>query len=718
NSWALQAERGDANLKPLFEELLLQCPPGRTVKGGTMVSAYQLAQGNWTPTSCKVYMGTITAKRVKIHPYEAYIKLKELIEEYNMKRVTGDTGLKRHNEWILKRIKHHGNLRTKKILNPGKVAEQLSREGHKHNVYNKIIGSTMASVGIKLEKLPVVRAQTDTTFFHQAIRDKIDKEENPQTPDLHKELKEVFNALKIPELAATYDAVEWEELETGINRKGAAGFFERKNIGEILDTEKNKVEDIIRDLKSGRPIKYYETAIPKNEKRDVNDDWESGDFVDEKKPRVIQYPEAKVRLAITKVMYKWVKQKPVVIPGYEGKTPLFEIFDKVKKEWGSFDNPVAVSFDTKAWDTQVTSKSLELIRDIQKYYFKKEWHKFIETITEHMVEVPVVTADGEVYISEGQRGSGQPDTSAGNSMLNVLTMVYAFCRATGVPYKSFKRVAKIHVCGDDGFLITEKSLGEKFASKGIQILHEAGKPQKITEGDRMKVAYKFEDIEFCSHTPVPVRWSDNTTSYMPGRNTATILAKMATRLDSSGERGTTAYEKAVAFSFLLMYSWNPLVRRICLLTLSSELGTKPSKRTTYYYEGDPISAYREVIGHNLLDLKRTGLEKLALLNLSMSTLGIWTKHISKRLLQDCVDVGSKDGNWLVNADRPESRKTGKVYLQSGGHTVRGRHYEDLILPRMVKPTFQGVDRYKLGPIVNVIFRRLRVMMMALVGRGM
>nr|ADK63187.1 polyprotein [Border disease virus] len=717
SNWVSLAEGGHNNLKPLFEELLLQCPPGKQSKTEHMVSAYQLAQGNWVPTSCNVYLGTVTAKRAKIHPYEAYVRLKELIDENNMKNIKGGSGLKAHNKWILKKIKHQGNLRTRNILNPGKVAEQLSREGRKHNVYNKIIGSTMASVGIRLDKLPVVRAQTDTTNFHQAIRDKIDKRENPQTPDLHENLKEVFNALKIPELASTYDAVTWEELEAGINKKGAAGFFEKKNIGEILDSQKNQVEDIIRDLKNGRPIRYYETAIPKNEKRDVNDDWESGDFVEEKRPRVIQYPEAKVRLAITKVMYKWLKQKPVVIPGYEGKTPLFEIFNKVRKEWGNFQNPVAVSFDTKAWDTQVTSKDLELIRDIQKYYFREEWHKFIDTLTEHMVEVPVITADGEVYIRQGQRGSGQPDTSAGNSMLNVLTMIYAFCKATGVPYRSFGRVAKIHVCGDDGFLITEKALGEKFASKGIQILYEAGKPQKITAGDQMKVAYKFEDIEFCSHTPVPVRWSDNTTSHMPGRNTATILAKMATRLDSSGERGTTAYEKAVAFSFLLMYSWNPLVRRICLLILSHEPSTNPSKLSTYYYEGDPISAYKEVIGHNLQDLKRTGFEKLALLNLSMSTLGIWTKHTSKRLLQDCVDLGSKDGNWLVNADRLVSSKTGKTYLPSGGYTLQGRHYEELKLPRLRIPTVQGVDRYNLGPIVNVILRRLKILMMAFVGKG-
>nr|AXL48363.1 polyprotein [Pestivirus sp.] len=717
SNWVTQEENKQGNLTPLLEELLLQCPPGGQKKTMHMVSAYQLAQGNWEPTSCHVFMGTVPARRVKIHPYEAYVKLRELIQEYRMKTLCTGSSLGKHNEWVISKIRHQGNLRTKHMLNPGKVAEQLQREGHKHNVYNKVIGSTMTAVGIRLEKLPVVRAQIDTANFHQAIRDKIDKDENPQTPGLHEKLKEIFKVLRKPELESSYDAVEWEELERGINRKGAAGFFEHKNIGEVLSTEKKTVEGIIENLRKGKCIKYYETAIPKNEKRDVNDDWDAGDFVSEKKPRVIQYPEARTRLAITKVMYKWVKQKPIVIPGYEGKTPLFQVFDKVKKEWNQFQNPVAVSFDTKAWDTQVTTKDLELIRDIQKYYFKKKWHKFIDTLTTHMTEVPVISADGEVYIRKGQRGSGQPDTSAGNSMLNVLTMIYAFCEATGVPYKSFERVAKIHVCGDDGFLITEKALGEKFASKGIQILYEAGKPQKITEGDRMKVAYQFDDIEFCSHTPIQVRWSDNTSSYMPGRNTSTILAKMATRLDSSGERGTIAYEKAVAFSFLLMYSWNPLVRRICLLVLSTEPQVQPGKTATYFYEGDPISAYKEVIGHNLSDLKRTGFEKLARLNLSMSTLGIWTKHTSKRLIQDCVNIGTKEGNWLVNADRLVSSKTGNRYTPSEGHTLQGKHYEELMLPKRQFSNFEGSDRYNLGPIVNIVLRRLKVLMMTLVGRG-
>nr|APG30987.1 polyprotein [Bovine viral diarrhea virus 1] len=716
SSWFLQESKKQMTLTPLFEELLLRCPPRVKNSRGHMASAYQLAQGNWEPLDCGVYMGTIPVKRVKIHPYEAYLKLKDLLEEEEKRPRSKDAVMREHNKWILSKVRYHGNLNTKKMLNPGKLSEQLDREGHKRNVYNNQIGAIMSGAGIRLEKLPIVRAQTDTKSFHEAIRDKIDKTENQQNQELHSKLLEIFHTIAQPTLKNTYSEVTWEQLEAGINRKGAAGFLEKKNIGEVLDSEKHLVEQLIRDLKAGKKIRYYETAIPKNEKRDVSDDWQTGDMVDEKKPRVIQYPEAKTRLAITKVMYNWVKQQPVVIPGYEGKTPLFNIFNKVRKEWDLFNEPVAVSFDTKAWDTQVTSRDLRLIGEIQKYYYKKEWHKFIDTITDHMTEVPVITADGEVYIRNGQRGSGQPDTSAGNSMLNVLTMIYAFCESTGVPYKSFNRVARIHVCGDDGFLITEKGLGLRFADKGMQILHEAGKPQKITEGEKMKVSYRFEDIEFCSHTPIPVRWSDNTSSYMAGRDTAVILSKMATRLDSSGERGTTAYEKAVAFSFLLMYSWNPLVRRICLLTLSQRPETAPSSQTTYYYSGDPIGAYKDVIGRNLNELKRTGFEKLANLNLSMSTLGIWTRHTSKRIIQDCIAIGKEEGNWLVNADRLVSSKTGQPYIPGKGYALQGKHYEQLTLKASNSPIVEvGTERYKIGPIVNLLLRRLKVLLMAAVG---
>ncbi|AAX12371.2 polyprotein [Pronghorn antelope pestivirus] len=711
SNWlSYESKYRNCDLTALFEELLLRCTPISERKDLHMASPVQMANGNWWPLRAEVHFGRIPCIRRKTHPYEAYVELKELVERKESSKLLGEHSLRQHNHWILKKISEPGTLNTKMMLNPGKIGGGVRKEKRKNNVYNSRIGAIMHSIGIKMEKLPVVRAQTDTRSFHSAIKEKIDKKENEQEPNMHPELYKIFEVFSKGELASTYDEVTWEELENGINRKGAAGVLEDLNIGEILLKDKAGVTKIIRDLRAGKKIKYYETAIPKNEKRDVTDDWVTGDYVEEKKPRVIQYPEAHVRLAITKVMYSWVKQKPVVIPGYEGKTPLFNVFNKVHKEWKGFQDPVAVSFDTKAWDTQVTTKDLLLIARIQKFYFKQKWHKFIDTITEHMCEVPVVTEDGEVYIRQGQRGSGQPDTSAGNSMLNVLTMVLAFCRATGIPYKSFPRVAKIHVCGDDGFLITERPLAERFSRHGVQLLHELGKPQKITtENNTMKLAYNFEDIEFCSHTPIQVRWSDNSSSYMAGRETATILAKMATRLDSSGERGSEAYERAVAFSFLLMYSWNPLVRRICLLVLSICDQPKMAQTTMFYSEGDPVAAYEEVVGHKITQLNRTEFRKLAKLNLSMSILGIWTKHTSKRLLEDCIKRGMAEGNHLVNADRLVSQKTGNSYTQGTGHVKQGKHYEELIIPSGRRITTTIVERYSLGPIKTFILKRLRLL---------
>nr|WFS72461.1 polyprotein [Pangolin pestivirus] len=708
SSWWDSERTGD--LEPLIRELAMKCVPTNKMRQVHYAPPSQISRGNLQPLYPEVWQGLLPVRKQKIHPYEAYTTLLHLVRNIEITRPGGPV-IQDHNKWILDKIQQPSKLGLKNLVAPGAMEHPSERDKKKYNIYNTRIGGVMQSVGIDLNKLPVVRSQVDTKSFHDSIRDKIDKRPNQQNPSLHNELIKVFNCCQIKELQGKLDEVDWVDLEAGLNRKGAPGFFEKENIGEIVSTAagRRKVEDIIAKLKCGKQIRYYETAIPKNEKRAVTDDWMEGEYIEEKKPRVIQYPEAKTRLAITKVMYNWVKQKPIFIPGYEGKTPIFNVFNKVYREWKQFKDPVAVSFDTKAWDTQVTPKDLLLISEVQKYYFKKKWHKFIDTITKHMLEVPVVTEDGQVYFRVGQRGSGQPDTSAGNSMLNVLTMIYCFCTANNIPYSAFSKVAKIHVCGDDGFLITERALGEKFSKEGPQLLHEAGKPQKLLEESGMKLAYQFEDIEFCSHTPIQVRWADGATSYAAGRETSTILAKMSTRLDSMGERGSEEYEKSVAFSFLLLYFWNPIVRRICLRVLG-ETENKYSKVTTFYCKGDPIGAFTTIYNHRLDELDRTDFKKLSQLNLSMSVLHIWKKNTSQRLLRDCISAGGSGGNRIENADRLVSKKTGHKYVPGEGYVMQGRHYEELDLRggSNLMPAV-GVERYIPGPIKTLITKRFRVL---------
>lgn len=709
SSW-WEIEHRENDLEPLFRELLMQCKPTDKIRPVHYASTQQLAKGNLVPTHAEVWQGLVPVKKIKIHPYEAYQNLISLI---NSKKVAylDEKKTDNKNSWIFRKVKHPPSLALKNLVNPGALSYPEIKTKRKYNIHNERICSVMQSVGIDLNKLPIVRAQVDTKSFHESIRDKIDKKPNPQNPGLHRELWKVFQMCSIKKYKGKFEEVDWETVESGINRKGAAGFLEKENIGDLIADPKGKkkVENIIKLLKNNKHIQYYETAIPKNEKRAVTEDWVEEDYVEEKKPRVIQYPPAAIRLGITKVMYQWVKQKPIVIPGYEGKTPIFNVFDKVYKEWRSFRDPIAVSFDTKAWDTQVTPKDLKLIGEIQKYYYKNKYHGFIDTITDHMMEVPVITEDGELYIREGQRGSGQPDTSAGNSMLNAITMIYAFCTTNNIPYTSFPKLARIHVCGDDGFLITERKLGEKFSAEGPQLLYEAGKPQKLLEDTGLKLAYEFTDIEFCSHTPITVRWKDGSTSHVAGRDTATILGKMATRLDSQGERGSEEYERSVAFSFLLLYFWNPLIRRICLRVLG-ETGIKNSKLTTFYCVGDPIGAFCTIYSHRLDQLDRAEFKKLSSLNLNLSILHIWKKNTTQRLLRDCITAGSKPGNRIENADRLVSKKTGKIYEPGEGYVMQGRHYEELQLRQTPKQKeVIGIERYMPGPIKTFILKRLRVL---------
>lgn len=688
-------------LEPLVREQLLNTKIQK-LKNCHYISTKEFSNGGWRPLAASTFYGKIPCKRERsMTPIQSYLALRQLKNlDANKSDKIGYKNLQ-GKEWLLKKLKEPPRLGLKHLANPGGLSRGATRNKYNYNVYNKKICSLLQDIGVNISKLPTVRAQCSTSDTHDSIRAKIDKEPNEQHPDLHDDLFKIFLYNIEKKYQNSFEEVSWETLEPGLNKKGAPGFLEGiTKLGDYLTPEgKKQIERLVNTMLKGKIPQYYETAIPKNEKRDVTEDLlELGEWP-EKKPRIIQYPEAKMRIAITKIMFNWVKQQPLVIPGYEGKTPIFNIFNKVKKEWDQYQKPTIISFDTKAWDTQVTPKDLDLVARIQKWLYKKKYHKFIDSLTEEMKEVAVITEDGQVYIRKGQRGSGQPDTSAGNSILNVLTMAWAFCKSNGIDYKAFSKLAKIHVCGDDGFLITEESLAKNFAEEGPRLLQEAGKPQKLLTGTSMKASREFSDLEFCSHTPVKVRLSNGATTYMAGRDTAVILSKMATKLDESGIRATEEYENQVAFCFLLMYAWNPLIRRICLYIISTTTCTDPNPLAPILlqYRGDPIGAFKDVYGFDLRTIERTEMSKLSQLNLNLTIMAIWHKKTSQRMLEKCMQISSSLSP--VNADRIVEKKTGLIYKPTEGHVIQGKYYEklDLKTDKQQHKKLEGLERYKQGP---------------------
>lgn len=533
--------------------------------------------------------------------------------------------------------------------------------------YNKAVSNLCVEMGINLGKLPTVRADTSTDSFLSGIKEKMDKTPNAQDERCHEEMYQIWLS-ETSYKPGCFDEVDWETLTTGINRKGAAGMLEEyRDIGHIIETGESVVKEEIERIKRNKFV-YYETAIPKNEKRDVLEDNLSGLYPDSKKPRCIQYPPALTRLAWTKVLYQWVKQKPLTIPGYEGKEPIMSVFEKVKKSFDKYEEPTIISFDTKAWDTQVTPRDLDLVARIQKYLYKKRNHKFIENITEAIKKVMVITCEGDVFVREGQRGSGQPDTSAGNSLLNSLTVKLACSRALGVGHTDIRHLLEVHVCGDDGFIITTKSVAKKLKSTLAMHLMSLGKPQKTLASGELPMTSVFEELEFCSHSPIRVTLG-NKTRYMAGRDTASILGKLCTKLSSSGIRGTDEYERSICCSFLILYAWNPLIRRICLVLLSGKEAISVEERVgslVFRIEGDPISAWDGVYGEKFETLKGVSNQTLSKYNMTMSLLNISNPNTAKKLRARVKEL-AKQGNVVARAE--PSLKFGPEYVRGASSVI-------------------------------------------------
>nr|WFS72476.1 polyprotein [Bamboo rat pestivirus] len=679
-------------LTGLIREAMQTLEPNETKFKNPSYPAEVIALGNLRPVSpIKLRDGKIVCVRERITAWEALsiIRTEKTIKQLELINVD----IKKYQKLFNINALQNSSLN---LINSIKVGKVAGRELYRveTNVPNKEICRTLTLTGVDVGKLPVVRAVTEKARFHSSILEKIDKHENRQRGDSHSLMWLAFEATADKKWKGRLDEISKEQLETNINRQGAVGFFEKyKNVGDIMDNHWSEVEKTVDNIRKKKHV-YYETAMPKNEKRDVLSDWMEEDYVQEKKPRVIQYPDAVTRLATIKVMYNWVKQQPKLIPGYEGKTPIFEIFNKVKKNWDSYQRPAAICFDTKAWDTQVTSKDLELIMKIHKYYYKKKNHSFIENLCDYMKNPLVVTVDGELFFRNGQRGSGQPDTSAGNSMLNYLTMMVTVHLCTGIPIKMVNKMVSIHICGDDGFLITELGIAEKIKDKGLMILQELGKPQKLVEASKMKMVTSFEELEFCSHKPIKVRIKGKGEVWMPARDTSVILGKMSTKLSESSTRAGLDYEKQVAFSFLLLYPWNPYIRRLSLyiLSLGKTKNEIKDQNIVYHYQGDPIAAFEEVWGFQPQQIEFVYPQDLARYNYSMSWLGAWKRKSTEKLNNLALNIAKVSENAPVLADRLISRKLNTNYKPGVGNLVVVRPWEELEFKKCI---FKREDDYNL-----------------------
>jgi hypothetical protein len=163
------------------------------------------------------------------------------------------------------------------------------------------------------------------------------------------------------------------------------------------------------------------------------------------------------------------------------------------------------------------------------------------------------TTNDYKYSVKATRASGSPVTSIGNSMINIVATIRAWCRATGCTVQEAPSQMRVMVLGDDNVLLSKKPLNLNHMTS---YYHDLGIDIKIDNPS-------IDDVEFCNCRFWPV----NGLRYLgskPGR----LFSKM---FFSSQQEALSRNVYADARGILACYGFVPIVGDVMRWLLESPL---------------------------------------------------------------------------------------------------------------------------------------------------
>jgi hypothetical protein len=186
---------------------------------------------------------------------------------------------------------------------------------------------------------------------------------------------------------------------------------------------------------------------------------------------------------------------------------------------------------------QTTLKALNAWRKSATRIPKQAWDAMVQ-----QEKTRGITMKGRhKYKADGQRKSGDDNTSCDNTLLNIMAHVWAVYKS-GVDLGTMKRFYRFIALGDDIVICGPSSLGSVPFKETLALIGWNVKP---------KVAHDLDDIEFCSRFAWP---SDQ------GRCFAAKPARLLCRFPFSAETHSTATLGEKAFGLMYSNSHVPFVR--------------------------------------------------------------------------------------------------------------------------------------------------------------
>lgn len=218
----------------------------------------------------------------------------------------------------------------------------------------------------------------------------------------------------------------------------------------------------------------------------------------DKSPRTIQprHPVYNIGLGrylkhnekpIFRAMARVFNQRYVVFKGLNAN----EMGDEMWRLWGKYRRPVAVGLDASRWDASVDCGLLEHEHGTYNMLFRsKELKRLLKMQLKN--KGTAFCHDGKVkYTVKGGRGSGDMNTSLGNSYL-MCAIVWTWLRSKGIK-------ASLANNGDDCVVIMEQEDLHAFSHGFAEYAKTLGFTMVVEEP-----VTEFEEIEFCQTHPVRV----------------------------------------------------------------------------------------------------------------------------------------------------------------------------------------------------------------------
>lgn len=306
------------------------------------------------------------------------------------------------------------------------------------------------------------------------------------------------------------------------------------------------------------------------------------------------------------------EERKVVV---EGNNPSLDLVVETFKKRESAEVPAACIMDYSSWDCTVTKQERYGEYVFFRPFFEKKHHMLLKTMMSELCYAICIDNEANVWLRDGQRGSGELTTSFGNTALVVANTYRMIGKTLGIKVEELlethstievkigEKAKKFEICkvplvadGDDVVIFGDHDKLMHMAKLMQEVLTEQNKIVRSGTSAGCTIVSNFEQVSFCSYTYEPVLVGKDARNisvsdyvkervwdskfkiwYLPSRISSDIIGRFRLTLkrqaqtwdpEDVSDEGCVALTRSKVISYLLLYPHNRVVRYMCISLLS------------------------------------------------------------------------------------------------------------------------------------------------------